>query len=82
MALLLLSIPYLMTHNSWWRALNLSWFCVWFGVAAYYFNMATAYDGLVERALGFAYLAWIFLLAWRVAIEGGSPWGKQAASCE
>lgn len=82
LALLLLSIPHLMTHNSWWRPLNLSWCCLWFAVATYYFNMATGYDGLVERALGLAYLAWIFLLAWRIAIEGGSPWGKQAAASE
>ncbi|TWT65440.1 hypothetical protein Pla123a_49080 [Posidoniimonas polymericola] len=82
LALLLLSIPHLMTHNSWWRPLNLWWLALWIAGAVYYFNMGTGYDGLVERALGFAYLAWMFLLAWRLAIEGGSPWGKTAATTE
>lgn len=82
LALLLLSIPHLVTHNSWWRLVNLWWIAIWTAGAIFYFNMATGYDGLVERTLGFAYLAWMFLLAWRLAIEGGSPWGKQAAACE
>lgn len=66
LALLLLSIPSLMRHNSWWRPLNLTWFCVWLAVAIYYFKMGTGWDGLVERGLGLAYLAWMFLLAWRL----------------
>lgn len=82
LALLLLSIPHLMEHNRWWRPVNLGWFVLWTGGAAYYFSMGTGYDGLVERALGIAYLAWMFLLAWRLAIQGGSPWGKQAAAGE
>jgi hypothetical protein len=82
LALLLLSIPGLMRHNSWWRPLNLTWFCVWLAVAIYYFNMSTGWDGLVERGLGLAYLAWMFLLAWRLAIEGDSKWGEQAADSE
>lgn len=76
LALLLLSIPHLMEHNRWWRPMNLGWFILWTAGACYYFSMGTGYDGLVERALGFAYLAWMFLLAWRLAIEGGSHLAK------
>lgn len=82
LALLLLSTPHLTEHNGWWRPVNLSWFVLWIAGACYYFNMGTDYDGLVERVLGFAYLAWMFLLAWRLAIEGGSHLGKQTAARE
>lgn len=82
LALLLLSIPHLTEHNSWWWPVNLSWFVLWTAGACYYFYMGTGYDGLVERALGFAYLAWMFLLAWRLAIEGGSHWANQASTPE
>lgn len=82
LALLLLSIPHLREHHPWWRPLNLSWLVLWTAGACYYFKMGTDYDGLVERALGLAYLAWMLLLAWRLAIEGGSHIAKQAAPGE
>ena len=79
LSLVALSTPTLASRHGWWRPLNISFFVIWTSATAYYFNMSTAWDGLVERIIGLAYLGWLFLLAWRLAIEGGCETSKEAA---
>lgn len=79
LALVALSTPTLSSRHKWWKPLNIVFFLLWTTLTVYYFNMSTRWDGLVERVIGLAYLGWLFLLAWRLAIEGGSQAGKQAA---
>lgn len=79
LTLVALSTPTLASRHSWWRPFNIVFFILWTALAVYYFNMSTGWDGLVERVLGLAYLGWLFTLAWRLAIEGGSAAAKKAA---
>lgn len=79
LSLVLLSTPTLASRHRWWWPLNLVFFTIWTALTVYYFSMGTQWDGLVERIIGLAYLGWLFLLAWRLAIEGGSETGQKAA---
>lgn len=79
LSLVALSTPTLTSRHHWWKPFNIVFLVLWTALAVYYFNMSTGWDGLVERLIGLAYLGWLFLLAWRLALEGGSEAGKQAA---